>query len=32
MEEAIERIKDKNIQSYKYDVKETRLLSVEGKS
>ena len=29
IEEAIERIKDKSIQSYKYDVKEARLIKVE---
>ena len=29
IEEAIERIKDKSIQSFKYDVKEARLVKVE---
>ena len=29
IEETIERIKDKSIQSYKYDVKEARLIKVE---
>ena len=29
IEEAIERIKDKSIQSFKYDVKEARLMKVE---
>lgn len=29
IEEAIERIKDKSIQSYKYDVKEARLMKVK---
>ena len=32
IEEAIERIKDKSIQSYKYDVKEAKLVKVQDAS